>query len=69
LGRVVRALANADALPAPGDLQGIMPGKTDAPVQTFAYVRKVPARSLLLWYQVTDGEVRIVGLTTQLTDR
>ena len=69
IGRVVRALANADVLPEPGDLQGLMPGRSDAPVQTFAYARGVPGRNLWVWYQVADGEVRIVALTRQLTER
>jgi hypothetical protein len=69
IGRVVRALANADALPEPGDLQGIMPARSDGPVQTFAYARRVPGRSLWVWYQVANDEVAIVGLTRQLADR
>jgi hypothetical protein len=68
VGGVVRALANADALPGPGDPQGLMPGHADAPLQTFAYAREVPGRNLWVWYQVSDDEVRIVGLTRQLTD-
>jgi hypothetical protein len=68
VGRVVRALANADALPMPGDPQGIRPGQCDAPVQTFAYAREVPGRNLWLWYQVSDDELTIVGLTRGLAD-
>jgi hypothetical protein len=68
VGGVVRALANDDALPAPGDPQGIMPGQGDAPVQTFAYAREVAGRNLWVWYQVSDDEVRIVGLTRRLTE-
>jgi hypothetical protein len=45
-----------------------MPGHADAPLQTFAYAREVPGRNLWVWYQVSDDEVRIVGLTRQLTD-
>jgi hypothetical protein len=66
LGRVVRALATAEVLPEPADPRGIMPGKSDAPVQTFAYARRVPGRNLWLWYQVYEDEVVIVGLTKQL---
>jgi hypothetical protein len=68
IGRIVRALANADVLPEPGDARGIMPLTGGASVQTFAYARRVFGRSLWVWYQVSDGEVRLVGLTRQLTD-
>jgi hypothetical protein len=68
IGGVVRTLASEDALPAPGDPQGIMPGQGAAPVQTFAYARKVAGRNLWVWYQVSGDEVRIVGLTRLLTE-
>jgi hypothetical protein len=68
VGGVVRALANADTLPGPGDPQGIMPGQSDKPVRTFAFARAVPGRNLWVGYHVSDDEVRIVGLTRQLAD-
>jgi hypothetical protein len=34
-------LANADVLPEPGDLQGILPGSSDAPVQMFVEQRGI----------------------------
>ena len=68
IGRIVRALADANQLPAPDDFQGIMPGADDAPVRTFAFARRVAGRNLWLWYQATAEEVTLVGLTRQLTD-
>ena len=67
IGWIVRALANADRLPVPGDAQGLVPTSGDAPAQRFAYARRLFG-SLWVRYQVSDGEVRLVGLTRPLTE-
>jgi hypothetical protein len=68
IGRTVQALADADELPAPDDVQGIVPGAGNVPVQTFAFARQVASRNLWVWYQTSVEEVTIVGLTSRLTD-
>ena len=57
VGRVVRELANARALPLPGDVEALLP-----PVRK-AHVRRVGERNLWLWYVATDERLTLVAVT------
>lgn len=54
VGAVVRALAQADTLPGPGDTSALMPPTGEA------FVRRVPGRNLWIWYRV-EGDVLYLG--------
>ncbi len=45
------------------DASTFLPSTGDEQVQQFAYRRRVPGRNLWVWYQVTEGEIRLLALT------
>jgi hypothetical protein len=60
--RVVRALTSAAELPLEGDVYAFVPDEGDA-VRSLAHARRIPRRSLWLWYWATDQELTLVALT------
>lgn len=58
VGAVVRALAQASALPAAGDTRALIPPTGDA------FVRRVPGRNLWLWYRMDGEKLYLVHLSS-----
>lgn len=58
VGRTIQALGGDGELPAPGDVEALVPPTG------IAYVRRVPGRNLWLWY-ILSGEdgVILIALT------
>jgi hypothetical protein len=57
VGRLVAGLRVEETLPGPGDVLALIPPTREA------FVRRVPARNLWVWYMPHDGEVVIIALT------
>jgi hypothetical protein len=57
VAQTIAALADAVALPGPGDSRVVVP-----PTHS-AFVRRVRGRNLWVWYRATDAEVAILALT------
>jgi hypothetical protein len=57
VGAVVRALAEADDLPGPGDTRALVPPTGEA------FVRRVSGRNLWVWYRPRGDELVLVTLT------
>jgi len=58
VGRTVRALADAEVLPAEIDVEA-----TRKPIGR-AWVRRVSGQNLWLWFRVTDEEVVLITIST-----
>ena len=57
-GKTIAALAEADALPGPGDTLALIPPTGRA------FVRRVQGRNLWIWYRVEGGIVYLAHLSS-----